>query len=446
MPSSSAVSMHVYRSRLYIGTSTFPEVVRINPDDTWDLVVGAPRAVPLPNGGSEWKYPLSGLDGGFGHTPNDHAWRMDDFGQDLYIGTYNLSTGYRRDPTAGPLLLPHMGAHLYRSHDGGWYYSAVTTTGFAKPSDPDGGIFDYGIRTMANTPYGLFVGTANDYYGLAIFRGTPLASTSYGLSLGSPRLTILPGTPGTPSVPPPPARVEMEPLKDGSALLSWKASPGAKQYEIWRAERNPIFIRPVGSVEGLIGFISPTIGDVHDVYVGAYQQIGTTKATIFVDATVQPGQPYMYYVLAEAEHDDANSKNPTIGPFDVVDPGNGAVLGTVNDPSNQSNLVAFPLLTPSVTFAQLVQEVNVLDQRQRFKNPVTRLGQVRKMILNAQRLAMNCRITSAIDQLDPQKAYSEVLEPDATDLEILIAKLVRRLQLFNRFPNEVISNEFCNQP
>jgi hypothetical protein len=447
MPSTSVVSMHVYEDRLYVGTSTFSEVIRINPDDTWDLVVGSPRTVPLPNGGSEWKYPLSGLDGGFGHTPNDHIWQMEDFDSNLYLGTFNLATSYRHDPTAGSLLLPHMGANLYRSHDGGWYYSAVTTTGFAKPDDPTGGIFDYGIRTMASTPYGLFVGTTNDYFGLAIFRGPPLASTLHGFSPGSPRLTIFPGTPGTPSAPPPPARVEMEPLKDGSALLSWEVSPGARQYQIWRAERHPIFIRAVSGVEGIVGFISPTIGDIPDVYVGPYQQIGVTKDTVFVDSTVQAGQRYMYYVLAEAR--DAKGRNPespAMGPFNIIDPGSGAVLGTVDDPSDQSNLVAFPLLTPPVTFAQLSHELDVLDKRRRFRNSETQLLELRKMIANAQRLAGSCRIPAAIARLHPQEAFSGVHEPEATDLEILIAKLVRRLQLFNRFPGQVVADEFCSQP
>lgn len=413
MPSTSVVSMHVYRGRLYVGTATFTEVIRINPDDTWDLVVGAPRAVPLSDGGSEVKYPLSGLDGGFGDTPNDHAWWMEDFDQHLYIGTYNLGTGSRFDPTVGPLLLPHMGAQLYRSHDGGWYYSAVTTTGFAKPTDPYGGIFDYGVRTMASTPHGLFVGTANDYYGVTIFRGTD----------------------GPRAAPVPPDRVEMEPLKDGSALLSWKASPGAKQYQIWRAERQVVGFR-AGNIEEF----NPITGNqIPDVTLGAYQQVGTTEDIVFVDFTVQTGQSYMYYVLADPQGNGATE------PFNVVDPGNGAVLGTLNDPSDQSNLVAFPLLTPSVTFAQLLQEVDVLNQRERFKNPVTQLTHVQKMIVDAQALAASCRIPAAIARLDPQKAVSEVLEPDATDLEILIAKLVRRLELFTRFPGEVITNEFCQQ-
>jgi hypothetical protein len=414
LPSQSVVSMQEYFGRLYVGTGCQPpclsfstsEVIRINPDDTWDLVVGPPRAVPLPDGGLEWKYPLSGLDAGFGHTLNDHMWQMDDSDNYLYIGTYNASTEFDRlDPVAGPLLLPHMGAHLYRSHDGGWYYTAVTTTGFATPSDPYGGIFDFGIRTMAPTPYGFFLGTTNDYYGLAIFRGTYSA----------------------PVAPAPPRRVEIEPRKDGSALLSWNMSPVAKQYQIWRAARNPI--------------------SYSDVYVGPYQQIGVTTHTIFVDSTVQAGQRYMYYVLAEAQDGNGSDSNgPTSGSINVFDPATGAFLGVVNDPSDQSNLVAFPLLTPSVTFAQLLQEVDVLDQRQRFKNPVTQLTQVQKMIVSAQRLAMKCQISAAISELDPREAYSQVLEPEATDLAILIAKLDRRLLLFKQFANEVISNEFCSQP
>ncbi|MGH7046875.1 MAG: hypothetical protein ACREE2_10885 [Stellaceae bacterium] len=428
LPSESVVSMHVYRGRLYVGTATFTEVIRINPDDSWDLVVGAPRQVPLPNGGSEWKYPLSGLDAGFGDTLNDHAWWMEDFDHDLYIGTYNASTGYRLDPTAGPLLLPHMGAQLYRSHDGGWYYSAVTTTGFATASDPYGGIFDYGIRTMSKTPYGMFLGTTNDYYGLEIFRGTHHA----------------------PAVPRPPRHVEIEPLNDGNALLSWQKSPGATQYQIWRAGRYPISIRSNPDIEDYqinVEDVSESTGfNLPDMYIGPYQQVGETTDTVFVDTTVQPGQSYMYYVVAEAQRGSNGSATPTTGSVNIIDPATGAVLGSVYDPPNQSNLVTFPLLTPSVTFAQLLQEVGVLDQRQRFKNPVTQLTGVQKMIVNAQRSAMTCNIPAAISELHPQEAYNEVLEPDATDLAILLAKLVRRLQLFHRFPTEIVSTEFCNAP
>ncbi len=402
-PSQSVVSMHEYFGRLYVGTAGFTEVIRINRDDTWDLVVGPPRAVP---GSTEIKYPISGLDNGWGDTLNDHAWQMDDFDGNLYIGTFNASTGVRCiegvDPD-GDALQYNMGANLYRTHDG-WYQTAVTTNGFSAMTVPTidcvnlskqhGGIFDYGIRSMANTPYGFFLGTTNDYFGLAIFRGT-----FQGLSGANP-----------------PDRVEIEQTRNGSALLSWLESPAASRYRIWRASRNPIHIRGSLSLETII---SPTGGAVPDVYIGQYVQIGVSLAPFFIDKTVQPGQRYMYYVQAEDE------------------------TGKV---SEQSNLVAFPLLTPPLTFVQLLHEVDVLDQRKRYKNPATKLMEVRQEILDAQALAARCQIGLAIDKLNPEVADSDVLEPDSTDLEILISKLVRRLQLFARFPNDVVSSEFCSTP
>ncbi len=169
-PSPSVVSMYVSDGRLFVGTATQTEIIRINPDDTWDLVVGSPRQAPSPDGGLEWKYPISNLDAGFGHTLNDHAWTVEDPFHYLYFGTYNAATSARFDPTYGALLEHNMGAHLYRTGDSGWDFTAVTTTGFADAGGPFGGRFDYGIREMQSTPLGLFAGTANDYYGLGIFR------------------------------------------------------------------------------------------------------------------------------------------------------------------------------------------------------------------------------------------------------------------------------------
>ena len=391
-PSKSVVSMHEYFGRLYVGTGTQTEIIRINPDDTWDLVIGPPRVVPSPDGGSEWKYPVSGLDAGFGHTLNDHAWQADDPFRFLYIGTYNASIASKNDPVNGPLLLHNMGAHLYRTPDG-WYYSPITTNGFANPSDPHGGPFDYGIRTMASTPHGMFLGTANDSYGLAIFRANTRGS----------------------SAPDAPDRVEIEPTRGGSALLSWQASPGAKEYQIWRAGVYPILVRDEINFENWNGV---TGNKIPDTYVGPYRQIGVSQTPTFVDSTVQPDSKYMYYVLV------ANQQ------------------GRVSDPSN---LVAFPLLTPPVTFAQLLQVVDRLEQRQRFRHPVQRLTSVRQQLLNAQNLAVTCQINQAIRAFNGQQASNDVLDPEATDLEILFAKLVRRLTLFQQFPTAVSSGEFCTK-
>jgi len=382
--------MHVYQGRLYVGTATQTEIIRINPDDTWDLVIGPPRAVPQRGGGFEWKYPISGLDAGFGHTLNDHAWQMDHLNQHLYIGTYNASIGSKRDPVHEPLLKHNMGAHLYRTKNG-WYHSAVTTSGFANPSDPFGGRFDYGIRTMAVTPHGAFFGTANDFYGLAIFRANP----------------------GSARGPAPPERVEIESTGSGGALLSWESAPGNSSYEIWRAEIHPVLVRDEVNFENWNGQFG---NKIPDTYVGPYERIAVSRDSNFIDSTVLPGKRYMYHVLAEAR-------------------------GQV---SEQSNLVTFPPLAPPITFARLLDEVDRFRERGRFRRPAVRGARVRAQIAEAQTAAARCQMEDALGMLQPRQASTAVLRPEAADLEILMAKLVRRLQLFQRLPQEVSSDEFCS--
>jgi len=387
-PSKSVVSMHEYLGRLYVGTASQTEIIRVNADDTWELVMGPPRAVPLPGGGSEWKYPLSGLDAGFGHSLNDHAWQMDDPYRYLYIGTYNAATASKDDPVHGPLLAHNMGAHLYRTPDG-WYYSAITTNGFASPSDPHGGKFDYGIRSMATTPHGAFFGTVNDAYGFMIFRAATRGSNA----------------------PDPPERLEIERARNGSALLSWQSMPNTL-YQVWRAKVNGIFVRDDINFEGWNGISG---NKVPDTYVGPYELIGMTQNMFYIDATVQPGQRYMYYVVQSQQ-------------------------GRISD---QSNLVAFPLLIPPVTFSQMLHEVDRWEQRGRFTDPVTRVEKLRQQILDAKTLASSCQISEAIKALNPQKASNYLLSPEAVDLEILLSKLIRRLTLFGQLPGDVSSGEFC---
>jgi hypothetical protein len=389
-PSKSVVSMHEYHGRLHVGTATQTELIRINPDDTWDLVVGPPRAVPLPDGGVEWKYPVSGLDAGFGHTLNDHAWQMDDPYRFLYVGTYNASITWKHDPVYGPLLAHNMGAHLYRTQEG-WYFSPITTNGFATFSDPLGGPFDYGIRTMATTPHGAFFGTVNDYYGLMIFQANTRGSNA----------------------PDPVDRVEIEPTTNGSALLSWPVSPRAVTYEIWRAEIHDVLIRDELNFEAWSG---ETGNKIPDTYIGPYVLIGVTGDLFYIDATVEDGKRYMYYVVVKTKQ------------------------GLGSDPSN---LVTFPLLTPPVTFASLLREVDRIDQRGRVRDPLVRMTKVRTKIAMAQSAAAGCSIRDAIQLLKPRPAANDVLQPEATDLEVLMSKLERRLTLFTRLPQHLSSDEFC---
>lgn len=384
-PSKSVVSMFVHYNRLYVGTSTFPEIVRINADDTWDLVMGSPRIDPVTG---QWKYPISNLDAGFGMTLNDHVWYQSDPNYYLYAGTYNASTGSRNNPAVGPLLEHTMGGHLYVTPDD-WYYTAVTTNGFASPSDPLGGKFDFGVRTMVSTPYGLFLGMANDHYGIDIFRGNK------GVYIVQP-----------------PGRVEIEPGRNGGAILSWRAGINATSYQIWRAEILPILVRDELSFENWNGV---TGNKIPDTYISPYQMIDTTTDLTYVDSTVQAGKRYMYYVVG-------------VGPRGQSPP---------------SNLGTFPLLLPSATFAGLLDQVTTLVQRNRFTAPDPTGTAARQQILNAKAAASACQINTAITTLTPQTTSRTVLAPDQVDYQVLVAKLIRRLQVYLKFPTEVLSTEFC---
>ena len=392
MPSASVVSMSVHDNRLYVGTATFAELIRINADDTWDLVMGTPRVDPATN---QWKYPTSNLGPGFGLTLNDHVWYQDDAYNYLYAGTYNASTGDRYSPgEAGVIAAGDLGAQLYVTPDD-YYWSPVTTNGFSSPADPQGGIFDYGFRTMASTPYGMFLGTANDSYGLMVFRGTK----------------------GTSPPVQQPGRLDVEPDKNGGAFLSWLPALNAKSYQIWRAPLLPIQIRQNLSFENWGGSIFGAY--ITDIYPGTYILVGTSSNLFFHDTTTQAGAQYMYYVIGASSQ--------------------GAV-------SPRSNLVTFPLLLPSITFAQLLTEVSTLANRNRFTATDPQGSKTLQVIQTAQTYAVNCQISTAINSLTPQTNSRALLAPDLVDYQVLVAKLIRRLQLYNQYPGQLVTTELCTGP
>jgi hypothetical protein len=174
-----AVSMCAFRGALYVGGGiaqggydrlhrvgpAAPELIRIHPDDSWDLIVGEARETPQ---GS--KRPLSGFEPGFDNVFNGYFWRMTEFDGHLYLGTFKWSVllpyvqavkpGDRGERLARWLGLENLvnfdgGFDLFRSRDG-VRWTPVTTNGF-------GNRYNYGARTLVGTPYGLFVGTANPF-------------------------------------------------------------------------------------------------------------------------------------------------------------------------------------------------------------------------------------------------------------------------------------------
>lgn len=245
-PSPAVISMQVFGGRLFVGTDR--EVLRVNPDDTWDVVVGDPRTTP---DGRKLE-PLSGLPNGFDNFFNIHMWRMGTYAPPgqlpipwLYVGTHDQSTKWRNLIGLGKLLQPGLGFDLYATSDG-WHYSAVTANGF-------GDKFNTGLRNFAVTPYGLFFGAANHFYGEQIYLGRNAANP-----VGTPR------------------NLEAESAFKVAGLV-WEGAPTAVKFHVFRSS-----------------------------LFGAPAEIGSTDATsptgrAYVD-TIRPFASYHYYVVAE----DAN--------------------------------------------------------------------------------------------------------------------------------------------
>lgn len=175
-----ATGMCAFDEAIYIGTgrqglhsaktenggSEAAEIIRISPDDRWDLIVGEPRRTF-----EGMKFPLSGLGPGFDNAYNGIIWKMTEHDGWLYAGTVNtgsflqvlsrFGSGVRARLLARVLenyLERAAGFHLWRSRNGATW-EAVTRAGF-------GNLSTFGIESMLSTPIGLVIGT------VGVTRGT----------------------------------------------------------------------------------------------------------------------------------------------------------------------------------------------------------------------------------------------------------------------------------
>jgi len=374
--SDTVVSMHVFNGRLYVGTGSqrtdnAVEIIRINPDDTWELVVGRPRLGP-----DGWKYPISGLDDSFGNDFLLHIYRMQAHDGRLYVGTYDSSTTWKGQATLLPYIEHLMGFDFFGTEDG-WYFTPITTDGFGDPTD-------FGARNLADTPFGLFLGTTNDY-GLHIWRGV-----------------------AEPGQLPAPARLEAE-VSQARPVLSWEPVPAAARYRVLRARLRRLQLPPLPLAASFTGdSISPGIaaGLFQEArFPGPFKEVAVTARTVFADASLAEGAGYLYMVVAE----DAQGAS-----------------------SIPSNLSYVPGATPPATFSTLLSAVDLLEQRVRFVSPEA-VAATRLAVDQAQAAAEGGDLVSAFAQLDALRtdlqAGNLVLSPEATDLYILAGKLSRRLLL-----------------
>jgi len=154
-----AISMVAYKDALYIGTGipglgydkTFDvgpaaaELIRINADGSWDLIVGSPRFTP-----DGFKVPYSAMGPGFDDFDNTVLWSIGVHNDSLYIGTNNVTLWKFAMRGATEMK----GGSQFWATDDGENWEAVTMDGF-------GNHFAIGIRTMTSTPEEFFVGTSN---------------------------------------------------------------------------------------------------------------------------------------------------------------------------------------------------------------------------------------------------------------------------------------------
>jgi hypothetical protein len=332
----SVVSMQTFKGHLYVGAAgwwhpgqgqTQPpaELIRIGHRDAWELVSGDPRKGP----DGQWRYPISGLPGGFGNTFNAHFWRMTDEGGALFVGTndwsWDLMNTRQWAPTwwrvVNRVLQPGFGFDLWKSCDGvSW--TPVTINAFGVDA------FDFGVRTLVPTSDGFILGTADIAHGTRIWQAHVLSSC------GSPSGRT--ARVASSSVEPP--QNLLTDVQTGGTVLSWEAAPGAVTYHVERAQYvdAPVSVRPPATPPG--GFPSedampvpvapgtPGSDDVRVPVLGPFQILGSTTSTFFVDRTRTPGVRYLYRVMAVAR--------------------SGATSGP-------SNLQQVPDPRPPATFAQL---------------------------------------------------------------------------------------------
>ncbi len=267
--------MHAYRGRLYVSSSgwystPFPasELIRVNDDDTWDLVVGDSQRAT----GGECKYPISGQPDGFENILKAHFWRAEEHQGVLCVGTNDWSWSFRHFPLLHSFLREQYGFDVYGTC-GGEYWWPATVNAFGK------GRHNFGARTMASTPWGGFVGSANHVRGTTVWRTENSRSCGPLDSPRGPRASARGGARGVSA----PQRLIADVQPCGTAL-SWEPSASRRVRAGKRRScgtRAFTRSRPAVWVQGPI------------------KTIGSTAATAFVDRDASPGDRYLYHVSAE---------------------------------------------------------------------------------------------------------------------------------------------------
>lgn len=349
------VSMYPYQGRLYVGSSgwvnsLFPssELIRINPDDTWQLVVGNARTVP---GETTPRNPISGLPDGFGNPFNAHFWRMQDFEGGLYLGTNDWSYTLQLVPGLNTLLQSQFGFDIDATCDGqSWYL--ITQDAFGD------GQFNFGARSMAtqDDQTSTYIASANQAQGTNVWRITnttpsaPACAPSTGTLPSSSTAPIMPiaavtSRPSQPSSPVP-TRLEAD-TQSCATVLSWGPSKDAVQYRVLRSDFQLTDVtapRPPQSRGPGVPESPPSPaasgGSAHgQVWVpGPLVQIGTTSQPYFLDRSAKSGGHYGYVVQAVDAHGAATTSNFVLVPSQAAAVTFDTVSATIGDAAKRGKI------------------------------------------------------------------------------------------------------------
>jgi hypothetical protein len=212
--SESIVSMASYGQWLYLGSGLFggfrvlpnevgaagAELLRIDADDEWELLVGQERDTP-----DGHRAPITGYKPGFNNEFTGYIWAMTEHDGVFYLGTFDKSfaaqyaEGVTYDATEDlpdfadsidtsdlPIDLESLdfdevldvitaiegGFDIWATLDG-TDWQRITRSGL-------GDEFAYGVRNWLSTDHGLYFGTANPFYGFQIYLGQPFGTDTDG--------------------------------------------------------------------------------------------------------------------------------------------------------------------------------------------------------------------------------------------------------------------------